>query len=109
MRSDRESSILAVVDGIKRSCRNLGVTVHDEGAPVHDHQANGAAEVTVQVLRQKAGLLVQQIEDKVAAGRVIFGCNHPLFCWSLIHSGWLRNRFVVQGGQTAYERAHDRH
>ena len=108
IRSDREPSILAVVDGVKRSCRNMGITVHDEGAPVHDHQANGAAEVTVQVLRQKAGLLVQQIEDKVAAGRVIFGCNHPLFCWALIHSGWLHNRYVVQGGQTAYERSHDR-
>eukprot|EP00435_Cladocopium_sp_Y103_P075626 s23_g61.t1 len=109
IRSDREPSILAVVDGVKRSCRNLGITIHDEGAPVHDHQANGAAEVTVQVLRQKAGLLIQQIEDKVAAGRLIFGCNHPLYCWALIHAGWLRNRFVVHGGQTAYERAHDRY
>eukprot|EP00435_Cladocopium_sp_Y103_P038920 s137_g10.t1 len=109
IRSDREPSILAVVDGVKRSCRNMGITIHDEGAPVHDHQANGAAEVTVQVLRQKAGLLIQQIEDKVAAGRVIFGCNHPLYCWSLIHAGWLHNRYVVHGGQTAYERAHDRH
>ena len=109
IRSDREPSILAVVDGVKRACRNMGITIHDEGAPVHDHQANGAAEVTVQVLRQKAGLLIQQIEDKIAAGRVIFGCNHPLFCWSLIHAGWLHDRYVVHGGQTAYERAHDRY
>jgi hypothetical protein len=47
--------------------------------PVSDHQANGAAEVTVQILRAKAGLLVQQIEDRAAAGKVIFGCLHPIF------------------------------
>ena len=51
----------------------MSLKVHDEGAPVGDHQANGAAEVTVQLLRAKAGLLIQQVEDKVAGGKVIFG------------------------------------
>ena len=107
VRSDREPSILAVVDGLKKSCRNLGITAHDEGAPVKDHHSIGAAEVTVQVLRSRASLLMQQIEDKVAGGRLVFGCNRPLYCWALIHSGWLDNRFVASGGQTALERASD--
>ena len=35
----------------------------------------------------------------------IFGVNHPIWSWSLLHAGWLRNRFNVENGQTAYERA----
>ena len=54
VRSDREPSILAVVDGLKKSCRNLGITAHDEGAPVKDHHSIGAAEVTVQVFEVKS-------------------------------------------------------
>ena len=29
-------------------------------------------------------MLVQQIEDQVATGRIIFGCNHPVYCWALL-------------------------
>ena len=28
--------------------------------------------------------------------------------WSLVHSAWIRNRFVVQESQTAFEKAFDR-
>jgi hypothetical protein len=28
---------------------------------------------------------------------------HPLFAWSLVHSSWIHNRYVVRAGQTAYE------
>eukprot|EP00435_Cladocopium_sp_Y103_P039005 s2111_g10.t1 len=58
-------SVLALADAVRRTCRNLYIAVHDEGATVGDHQSNGA-EVTVQILRAKAALLVQQIEDRVA-------------------------------------------
>ena len=103
-RTDREPSVLALADAVRRTCRNLDIFVHDEGAPVGDHQSKGAAEVTVQILRAKAALLVQQIEDRVAGGKIIFGCNHPVFCWALIHAGWLHNLFSISAGQTAYER-----
>ena len=108
LRSDHEPSMLALQDAIKKACRNLGIICHDEMGAVGDHQTNGAAEVTVQQLRARAGILVQQIEDKVAMGRKVFGCNHPVYCWALIHAGWLRNRFVVSSGSTAYERSCDR-
>ena len=109
IRSDREPSIFAVVDGVKRACRNLGITIHDEGAPVHDHQANGAAEVTSPGAETEGWTPCSTNRGQSCSWRVIFGCNHPLFCWSLIHAGWLRNRYVGHGGQTAYERAHDRY
>ena len=67
------------MDGVKRACRALGITIHDESAPVGEHQSNGAAESTVQQIRTRAGLLVQQVEDQVANGRIIFGCNHPVY------------------------------
>ena len=108
IRTDREPSVLALAESVRKACRNMSLKVHDEGAPVGDHPANGAAEVTVQVVRTKAGLLIQQVEDRVASGKQIFGCLHPLYAWAIVHAGWLHNRYVVNGGQTAYERASDR-
>ena len=35
----------------------------------------------------------------------IFGINHPVWSWALLHASWLRNRFHVEHGETAYERA----
>eukprot|EP00435_Cladocopium_sp_Y103_P026439 s4053_g6.t1 len=106
-RSDREPSILAVVDGLKKACKNMGIVVHDEGAPVGSHQSKRCRRSHGADLEVKSCLLVQQIEDKVANGRILFGCNHPVYCWASLHAGWLHNRFVVQGDQTAYERSND--
>ena len=82
--------------------------MHDEGAPVGDHQADATAEVTVQVLRTKAHLLIQQVEDRVASAKQIFGCLHPLYAWTIVRAGWLHSSYVVNGGQTAHKRASDR-
>ena len=108
IRTDREPSILSVVDGVRKACRSLGIVLHDEGAPVGEHQSNGAAESTVLQIRSRAGLLVQQIEDHVAAGRIVFGCNHPVYCWALLHASWLHNHFTVSEGLTPFERGMDR-
>ena len=35
----------------------------------------------------------------------IFGAQHPLYMWSLLHACWLHNRFCVQHGLTPFERA----
>ena len=94
--------------GVRKACRSLGITLHDEGAPVGEHQSNGAAESTVLQIRSRAGLLVQQIEDQVAAGRIIFGCNHPVYCWALLHASWFHNHFTVSEGLTPFERGMDR-
>ena len=44
------------------------------------HASNGAAEVTVKLVRQQANLLIQQIEQGVGIADVI-GCQHPLYVW----------------------------
>ena len=71
------------------------------------HASNGAAEVTVKLIRQQANLLIQQIEQGCRFADVI-GCRHPLFAWSLLHACILHNRFVVRQGHTAYELCADR-
>ena len=108
IKTDREPTMHALTDAVRRVCRSLNIKVHDESVPVGDHQANGAAEVTVQVLRQKAGMWLQQIEDQVAGGKTLFSSMHPIYGWALMHAGWTHNRFVVNFGQTPYERAQDR-
>ena len=108
IKTDREPSILALTDAVRRACKGFGITVYDEAVPVGDHQANGAAEITVQVLRQKAGMWLQQVEDHVVGGKTLFSSMHPLYAWAMLHAGWVQNRFVVNAGQTPYERANDR-
>ena len=108
LRSDLEPSNLALADGDRKTCRGLGIVVHHEPIVRGDHQSNGAAESTLQQLRLKAGILINQIEEAVAGGRIIFSSNHPLYNWALLHAAWLHNKYVVSGGSTAFERAADR-
>ena len=82
-----------------------GITVHLEPTPTGDHQANGAAEAMVHVLRSKANLLVQQIEDATGCTKPVSGCLHPAYSWAIVHSSWLHNHFVVNKETTGYERA----
>ena len=96
------------MDGVKKACCALGITIHDESALVGKHQSNGAAEITVKQIRTRAGLPVEQIEDQVANGRIIFGCNDPVYCWALLHAAWIHNHFTVSAGLTPCERGMDR-
>ena len=43
-------------------------------------EVNGAAEVTVQTIRNQVNLLIEQVERSLGAdGRVLFGALHPLY------------------------------
>ena len=86
----------------------MGIKVHYEPSPVGDHQANGAAEKVVDLVRTHAGILISQVEKQCGSDRLIFGSMHPLYGWALAHSAWLHNRFKPNDGRTAYEIAHDR-
>ena len=102
LRSDLEPTNLAILDGVRKTCRGLGITIHHEPVPVSDHQANGAAESSLQQIRSRAGIFIEQIEKACAGGRKIFSCSHPLYGWALLHSAWVHNHFVVAAGATAY-------
>ena len=102
LRCDQEPSTLSLLEAVKKTCRPLGIRIIEETVPPGSHASNGAAEVTVKVIRRHANLLIQQIEKGCGLGEVI-GCHHPLYQWALLHSCWLHNRFVVRQGHTAYE------
>ena len=72
------------------------------------HASNGAAEVTVQVLRQQANLLLQQVERGCGIAEGTVACHHPMYQWALLHSAWIHNRYVIKQGHTAYELCADR-
>ena len=107
LKCDQEPATLSLLDAVKKTCRCLGIRASGETVPVGSHASNGAAEVTVKVIRRQANLLIQQIEKGCHIQDVI-GCQHPLYHWALLHSAWLHNRFVVKQGKTAYELCADR-
>ena len=76
-----------------------------EPTAVGNHEANGGAERTVELVRSHANILVTHLESCCGADRQVFGCDHPIYSWALVHSAWLHNRFKVSQGQTPYERA----
>ncbi len=103
LRCDCEPSTLTILEAVKKTCRNLGIITHGEPTPVGDYQANGAAEVTVQVIRAQANVLVSAIEKECFEGRTIFGCNHPVYAWAVLHACWIHTRFPVTNGSTPFE------
>eukprot|EP00435_Cladocopium_sp_Y103_P010280 s4269_g2.t1 len=108
-RCDSEPSTLALLEAAKRALAGLNITVYPEPAPTGDHRANGAAEAMVGVIRNKANLLVAQIEEATGCKEPIFGCIHPVYSWAIIHSCWIHNRYVVKQTMTSFERATGRH
>jgi hypothetical protein len=82
LRCDGEPSTLALLEAVQKALAALNVVVHSEPTPVGDHQANGTAEAMVRVLRAKANLLVQQIEESTGCPGPTFGCLHPAYSWA---------------------------
>jgi hypothetical protein len=102
LKCEQEPATLSVLEAVRKTCRALGIKTHVETVAPGSHASNGGAEVTVKVLRQNANVLIQQLERGCGISDVI-GCHHPLYQWSLLHSAWVHNRFVVRQGLTPYE------
>eukprot|EP00435_Cladocopium_sp_Y103_P013590 s5234_g3.t1 len=109
LRCDSEPSTLALLEAVKKALAGLRIIVFPEPAPTGDHRANGAAEAMVATIRNKANLLVSQIEEATGCKEPIFGCLHPVYAWAIIHSSWIHNRYVVKQTMTGFERATGRH
>ena len=86
---------------------HLGVSCKLEFVTVGNHQGNGAAEVTVQVIRQLGMCFLQRLEAGGGLDKPVFGVHHPLTAWCLVHASWIHNRYATTSGRTAYERAFD--
>ena len=107
LRCDDEPSAVALANSTRKSLRSFGVACKLEFVTVGNHQGNGAAEVTVQVIRQLGMCFLQRLEAGGSLDKPVFGAHHPLTAWCLVHASWIHNRYATTSGQTAYERAFD--
>lgn len=105
LRCDNEPSTISLLDSVRRALKGLGIHTVVERTVPGNSEGNGAAEVTVQVVRNQANLLIQQVEAFCGVNdRAIFGANHPLYHWAMVHASFLHNRFAVSQGETPFER-----
>ena len=107
LRCDDEPSTVALAKAAMRSLRSFNVACKPEFVPVGNHQGNGGAEATVQVIRQLGMCFLQRVEAGGGLDKPVFGAHHPLTSWCLVHASWVHNRYATTSGQTAYERAFD--
>ena len=107
LRCDDEPSTVALANSTRKSLRSFGVSCKLEFVTVGNHQGNGAAEVTVQVIRQLGMCFLQRLEAGGGLDKPVFGAHHPLTACCLVHASWIHNRYATTSGQTAYERAFD--
>ena len=109
LRTDNEPSTLSLLDASKKALKGLGIHVTVETVVPGNKEGNGAAEITMQTVRNQADLLIEQVERALGAdGKVLFSALHPLYSWAILHSSWLHCRYAVANGETSYERCSGR-
>ena len=57
-----ESSIVAVSNALQKALRGLGLDVSKDTTPVDSRQSNGPVEQTVEIVRQRAAVLMSDLE-----------------------------------------------
>ena len=105
LRCDCEPSTTNLMDAVQRTCKNMGIKVTQEPTAVGDYQSNGAAEITVQVIRNKANILVSQIQQALCLKKPWFPATHPIYAWAFTHAAWIHNHFSVNQARTPFERS----
>ena len=110
IKCDQEPATLSLMEAVRKACRLHGVATVPEPVAIGNHEGNGAVEQAVHGVRQQAGVFVSFLERQGGAppGKIIFGCDHPIYAWSLPHAAWCYNRYRVVNGLTAYEACTDR-
>ena len=105
LRTDNEPRTLSLLEAARKALKGLGVHVTVETVVPGNKEGSGAAEITVQTIRNQANLLIEQVERALGAdGKVLFSALHPLYAWALLHASWLHCRYAVANGETSYER-----
>ena len=104
LKSDNETAILKLLTEALRELRIQGLeNVMSENSPEYDPQANGSAEVGVQIVKgmvrtHRSGL-EEELGHRVPA-------RHPLIAWLVRHAANIVNWTVTGAdGKTAYQRA----
>ena len=82
--------------------KRLGFRTRIRNPGIDEHQQNGNAENSIDVIRNLANVLLSQARTKLG---IAVPVSHPLFAWAWVQASWLYNRFHVKAGLTAHERA----
>ena len=101
LRCDQEPATIKLQKAVVNARLRLGLKTTERNPPIGFHQSNGAVEKQVDLVRRLACTLLDLLRSKTGCQ---IGTSHPLFAWSFVHAAWIRNRFAVTGGLTAYER-----
>ena len=83
LKYDQEDSTLSLLDAV----RCLGVKTIVETVAPGSHASNGAAEVTLKLLRRHANLLIQQVERGCGIPEGTIGCQQ-----------WMHGHFFMEHG-----------
>ena len=81
LRCDDEPSTVALAKSAMKSLRSFNVACKLEFVTVGNHQGNGAAEATVQVIWQLGMCFLQRVEAGGGLEKPVFGVHHPLTAW----------------------------
>ena len=101
LRCDQEPCMLQL-QGLALSARKrLGFRTRIRNPPIGEHQANGFAEKSIDVIRSLANVFLDSARHKY---KIEIPVSHPLFSWSFVHAAWVYTRFKVRAGFTAYEK-----
>ncbi|CAE7515466.1 unnamed protein product [Symbiodinium sp. KB8] len=101
LRCDQEPATIKLQKAVVNARLRLGLKTTERNPPIAFHQSNGAVEKQVDLVRRLACTFLDLLRSKTGCQ---IGSSHPLFAWSFVHAAWIRNRFAVTGGLTAYER-----
>ena len=99
---DQEPSMLQLQGLIMAARKRLGFRTRIRNPGIDEHQQNGNAEKSIDVIRNLANVLLSQARAKLTLALPV---SHPLVSWAWVQASWLYNRFHVKAGLTAHERA----
>ena len=100
LRTDGEPAMTSLADTVKDK-REHGTILQQQQAPKHSSASKGAAERAHWEAQSQTRTMESQIAG--ACQTVAINHTHPIFPWTVRHSGWLMTRFLVKAtGMTAY-------
>ena len=90
LRCDQEPCMLQL-QGLALSARKrLGFRTRIRNPPIGEHQANGFAEKSIDVVRSLVNVFLDSARHKY---KIEIPVSHPLFAWRFVHAAWVYTRF----------------
>ena len=101
LRCDQEPCMMQLQGLVMNARKRLGFKTRVRNPPIGEHQANGCAEKSIDVIRSLANVFLDSARHKY---KIEIPVSHTLFSWAFVHAAWVYTRFKVKSGFTAYEK-----